>query len=46
MTTMTEQATQVYSLFIRAMPEQIWDGNSLPWRHLEPARKTFCAPAC
>ena len=25
MTTMTEQATQVYAVFIRATPEQVWD---------------------
>ena len=30
MTTMTEQATQVYSVFIRATPEQVWDGITKP----------------
>jgi uncharacterized protein YndB with AHSA1/START domain len=30
MTTMTEQATQVYSLFIRATPEQVWDAITKP----------------
>ena len=30
MTTMTEQATQVYSLFIRATPEQVWEGITKP----------------
>ena len=30
MTTMTEQTTQVYSLFIRATPEQVWDGITKP----------------
>ena len=30
MTTMTEQGTQVYSLFIRATPEQVWDGITKP----------------
>ncbi len=30
MTTMTEHATQVYSLFIRATPEQIWDAITKP----------------
>ncbi len=30
MTTLTEQATQVYSLFIRATPEQIWDAITKP----------------
>ena len=30
MTTMTEQGTQVYSLFIRATPEQIWDAITKP----------------
>jgi uncharacterized protein YndB with AHSA1/START domain len=27
---MTEQATQVYSVFIRATPEQVWDGITKP----------------
>ena len=30
MTTMTEQATQVYSVFIRATPEQIWEAITTP----------------
>ena len=30
MTTMIEQATQVYSVFIRATPEQVWDGITKP----------------
>jgi uncharacterized protein YndB with AHSA1/START domain len=30
MTTMTELATQVYSVFIRATPEQVWDGITKP----------------
>ena len=30
MTTMTEQATQVYTVFIRATPEQVWDGITKP----------------
>ena len=30
MTTMTAQTTQVYSLFIRATPEQIWDAITKP----------------
>lgn len=30
MTTMTVQATQVYQLFIRATPEQIWDAITKP----------------
>jgi hypothetical protein len=30
MTTMTEQATQVYSVFIRATPQQVWDGITKP----------------
>jgi uncharacterized protein YndB with AHSA1/START domain len=30
MTTMIEQATQVYALFIRATPEQVWDGITKP----------------
>jgi uncharacterized protein YndB with AHSA1/START domain len=30
MSTMTEQATQVYSIFIRATPEQVWDGITKP----------------
>jgi uncharacterized protein YndB with AHSA1/START domain len=30
MTTMTEQTTQVYSIFIRATPEQVWDGITKP----------------
>jgi len=30
MTTMTEQATQVYAVFIRATPEQIWDAITKP----------------
>jgi uncharacterized protein YndB with AHSA1/START domain len=30
MTTMTEQATQVYAVFIRATPEQVWDGITKP----------------
>jgi uncharacterized protein YndB with AHSA1/START domain len=30
MTTMTEQTTQVYSVFIRATPEQVWDGITKP----------------
>jgi uncharacterized protein YndB with AHSA1/START domain len=30
MTTITEQATQVYSVFIRATPEQVWDGITKP----------------
>ena len=30
MTTMTEQRAQVYSLFIRATPEQVWDAITKP----------------
>jgi uncharacterized protein YndB with AHSA1/START domain len=30
MTTMTAQATQVYSVFIKATPEQIWDAITKP----------------
>ena len=30
MTTMTAQTTQVYSVFIRATPEQVWDGITKP----------------
>ena len=30
MTTMTAQATQVYSVFIKASPEQIWDAITRP----------------
>ncbi len=30
MTTMTEQTTQVYSVFIRATPEQVWDAITRP----------------
>jgi uncharacterized protein YndB with AHSA1/START domain len=30
MTTMTEQTTQVYSVFIRATPEQVWDAITKP----------------
>jgi uncharacterized protein YndB with AHSA1/START domain len=30
MSTMTEQSTQVYSLFIRATPEQVWDAITKP----------------
>jgi uncharacterized protein YndB with AHSA1/START domain len=30
MTTMTAQATQVYSVFIRATPEQVWDAITKP----------------
>ena len=30
MSTMTEQATQVYAVFIRATPEQVWDGITKP----------------
>jgi uncharacterized protein YndB with AHSA1/START domain len=30
MTTMTEQTTQVYSVFIRATPEQVWQGITDP----------------
>ena len=30
MTTTTEQTTQVYSVFIRATPEQIWDAITRP----------------
>jgi uncharacterized protein YndB with AHSA1/START domain len=30
MTTMTEQATQVYTVFIRATPEQVWDAITKP----------------
>jgi uncharacterized protein YndB with AHSA1/START domain len=30
MTTMTAQTTQLYSLFIRATPEQIWDAITKP----------------
>jgi uncharacterized protein YndB with AHSA1/START domain len=30
MTTMTAQATQVYQLFIKASPEQIWDAITKP----------------
>jgi uncharacterized protein YndB with AHSA1/START domain len=30
MTTITAQATQVYSVFIRATPEQIWDAITKP----------------
>jgi uncharacterized protein YndB with AHSA1/START domain len=37
MTTMTEQATQVYAVFIRATPEQVWDGITKP----EFTRKYF-----
>src|SRR5256885_4574595 len=37
MTTMTEQTTQVYSVFIRATPEQVWDGITKP----EFTRKYF-----
>jgi uncharacterized protein YndB with AHSA1/START domain len=30
MTTMTEQTTQVYSVFIRATPDQVWDAITKP----------------
>jgi uncharacterized protein YndB with AHSA1/START domain len=30
MTTMTEQATQMYAVFIRATPEQVWDAITKP----------------
>ena len=30
MTTMTKETTQVYSVFIRATPEQVWDGITKP----------------
>lgn len=30
MTTMTEQTTQVYNVYIRATPEQIWDAITKP----------------
>lgn len=30
MSTMTEQATQVYCVFIRATPEQVWDAITKP----------------
>ena len=30
MTTMTEQATQICTVFIRATPEQVWDGITKP----------------
>jgi uncharacterized protein YndB with AHSA1/START domain len=30
MTTMTSTATQVYQLFIKATPEQVWDGITKP----------------
>ncbi len=30
MTTITEQATQVYTVFIRATPEQVWDAITKP----------------
>lgn len=30
MTTLTGQTTQVYSVFIRATPEQVWDGITRP----------------
>jgi uncharacterized protein YndB with AHSA1/START domain len=30
MTTLTEQTTQVYSVFIRATPEQVWDAITKP----------------
>ena len=30
MTTMTEQTTQVYSVFIRATPEEVWDAITRP----------------
>lgn len=30
MTTMTAQTTQVYSVFIRATPQQVWDGITKP----------------
>ena len=30
MTTMTEQTTQVYSVFIRATPEEVWDAITKP----------------
>jgi len=30
MTTMTTQSTQIYCLFIRATPEQVWDGITRP----------------
>ena len=30
MTTMTEQSTQVYSIFIRATPEQVWERITKP----------------
>ena len=34
MTTMTETTTQVYQLYIRATPEQIWEGITQP-EHIE-----------
>jgi uncharacterized protein YndB with AHSA1/START domain len=37
MTTMTAQATQVYSVFVRATPEQLWDAITKP----EFTRKYF-----
>ncbi len=30
MTTMTEQTTQVYTVFIRATPMEVWDGITKP----------------
>ena len=30
MSTMTEQTTQVYSVFIKASPEQVWDAITKP----------------
>ena len=30
MTTMTKETTQVYSVFIRATPEQVWDAITKP----------------
>jgi uncharacterized protein YndB with AHSA1/START domain len=30
MTTMTETTTQVYEVFIKATPEQVWDGITKP----------------
>ena len=30
MTTLTAQTTQVYSVFIKATPEQIWDAITKP----------------
>ena len=30
MTTMTEQTTQVYAVFVRATPEQVWDAITKP----------------